>query len=312
MNKRIAIPVLVAFAAGCAETVSYEPPAPTADAGISAPEASVPERCPANVGALRVARAEDQGPTAPFRPELPLTAEEEAFNTARAPAEQLVAWESSEVRLPGGASWVFYGRYLVRPGYLNFQGLGASVARRNAPGARPTREPGALLFPTEPQFTSAAVLHEGFVHAYACRIDGFLDAACRLGRVPEARVADRGAWTFWDGGAWSEDILRARDVNRGMHGFSLTWNRHLGRWLALSGQILGDTASFRTAERLEGPWSAPVRAFTGLPAGDGHSDYNFALVPDASDPEGCTVAVRYDHPTSPTSAETRLVRVTLE
>jgi hypothetical protein len=302
---------LFALTAGCAQTVGFEGPGwGFADGGVRVDSTPL-ERCPAGVGALRVASAVDEGVTAPYRPELPLTAEEEAFNLARAPGETMVAWEASEVALPGGASWVFYGRYLVRPGYLNFQGLGAGVARRSSPGQRPVRA-ASMLFPTAPQFTFAAVLHEGQVHAYACRVEGFLDARCSLGRAPPERVDDRAAWTFWEGSGWTADVLRAVDVNRGMHGFTLTWNRHLGRWLALSGQILGDTASFRTAARLEGPWSEPVRAFTGLPAGDGHSDYNFAQVPELSSADGCTVVVRYDHPTSPTTAETRRVRVTLE
>lgn len=294
MNTRW-IPLLLALN-GCAMTVSPTPEAP--DGAV--------DLCPALTGRLAVASITDRGVIPPIPFMLPLRPDEEAFNARNAPAQTLGVWETSSAPDPAGGAWVFYTRLIVRPGYLNFEGLSAGVGRRSAGGAF-TRVNDDLFTAREDAFTAAATLHDGYVHAFGCRVVGVLDAECRVGRAPADRVSERRAWTFWDGAGWSPDIARAAVVARGMNGPTMDWNPHVGAYVAAYGAVLGNDLFLRTAPRPEGPWSAPVRVFTGLPAGDGRSDYNFALRPELSSDDGCTLAITYDHPTSPTQVETRRV-----
>ena len=298
MNTRT--PLLLLALNGCAMTVSPTPEAP--DAAV--------DRCPANTGRLAVAAITDRGVIPPIPFMLPLRADEAAFNARYAPSQTIGVWETSAAPDPSGGDWVFYTRLIVRPGYLNFEGISAGVGRR-APDGAFTRVNDALFVAPEDTFTAAATLRDGYVSAFGCRVVGVLDAECRVGRAPADRVGDRRAWTFWDGAAWSPDIARAAVVARGMNGPSMHWNPHVGAYVAAYGAVLGDGLFLRTAPRPEGPWSAPQRVFTGLPAGDGRNDYNFALRAAMSSDDGCTLAITYDHPTSPTQVETRRVDLRL-
>lgn len=295
-------PLLALALNGCAMTVSPTPEDPSPDASV--------DHCPLNTGRLSVESINDRGVIPPIPFMLPLRADEAAFNAAHAPSETLGVWEGSSAAALAGDSWVFYTRLRVRPGYLNFDGISAGVGLRAADGTF-TRVNDALFVAPEDAYTAAATTRDGYVSAFGCRVVGVLDAECRVGRAPVSRVSDRRAWTFWDGGAWSPNIARAAVVARGMNGPSMQWNPHVGAYVAAYGAVLGDDLFLRTAPRPEGPWSAPQRVFRGLPAGDGHNDYNFALRAEMSSADGCTLAITYDHPLSMTAVETRRVDLRL-
>lgn len=314
MNPRRSLRVLVVgalAAGGCAQTIG--PPAPDGGApDTPAADTPPPERCPVTTGPLRVREARDLGTTTLADPEPPLDAEERAFNRAHGPDEQYVAWSMSRVDDGRGGALVYYGRYLVRPGFLNFTALGVGVGRV-APGARDVaRAPGFVFRPPGDLFGHGAVTDGGYVYVYGCRPVAPLDAECRVARAPAADAARPERYEVWDGRAWARDLARAAVVMRGTGGQSVRWNRHLARYLSVSGEILGDRVYLRAAPRPEGPWTAPVLAFAGLPTHQQRTNFAAQERTELEPGDGCTVVVTYAHPRLGQPDETRVVEVALE
>lgn len=91
-----------------------------------------------------------------------------------------------------------------------------------------------------------------------------------LARVPRSRIAEAAAYTYWDGRGWSPDAAAAaslwpRDQSTDLvgrlaafdNGVSVAYNPYLKKYLAV-GNVGFDKIGARTADRLEGPWSAPT------------------------------------------------------
>ncbi len=97
------------------------------------------------------------------------------------------------------------------------------------------------------------------------------DTSKYLARVEPDRFADSTAYEFWDGAGWSES---AADVSalwslptvvdpveqllNFENGASVTWNPALNKYVALVNAGF-DGIGARVADRIEGPWSEPVR-----------------------------------------------------
>ncbi len=144
----------------------------------------------------------------------------------------------------GDSTVMFYGRWRLGRGFLNIrnEGVGYAVFTRDgAPMERRTewasREGERVYLPL--------VTDGDTVYLESCNVVGSFDAECRIARSTRAVVAVRG-----------------------MNGFSLSFNRHLGRWVALYGEILGNRMFLRTAPRPEGcslvvSWYSPIDEFRG-------------------------------------------------
>ena len=91
-----------------------------------------------------------------------------------------------------------------------------------------------------------------------------------LARVPRNRIADASAYTYWDGAAWSADPgaaaflwprSEATDPLERLatfdNGASIAFNPYLGKYVSV-GNVGFDKIGARVADRLEGPWSAPI------------------------------------------------------
>jgi len=77
-----------------------------------------------------------------------------------------------------------------------------------------------------------------------------------VARAPLAQALERGAWRFWAGdGRWTASWLAARSVLQAGPHFSVHWNAHLRRFLAVCSAEDCDGVELRTAPRPEGPWS---------------------------------------------------------
>jgi len=89
-------------------------------------------------------------------------------------------------------------------------------------------------------------------------------SAARLARVPAGRLTDRGAWEFLAAERrWSSKVKDATPLFDDVGGdLSVSWNRHLDRWLAVHARAHPSREVVaRAARRPEGPWSAPTVLF---------------------------------------------------
>jgi len=215
---------------------------------------------------------------------LPFTESERAYN-AEHDREELgdartrrALWPGPVVVAPdGGSALVFYWKLHAGVGAWNFRSLGGSLARWPAPDQPPVRDvvhPGApeptLLFPDGDANVGQGALVVGtWLYAYGVTTRG-LSWPCILARVPFDRALERDAWRFLGrGGRWVEDHRAAATIMQAAPQLSVHWNAHLGRYLAIYGEPLGNALLLRTAPAPEGPWSAPSRFHTGVaPVGD--------------------------------------------
>ncbi|WP_437897268.1 DUF4185 domain-containing protein [Sorangium sp. So ce124] len=207
---------------------------------------------------------------------LPFTEEELAFNLEHSdPRAEETCEEDCGARYalwPGpivvdeatGRALVFYSKVTGRLGAGAFEVdmLGSSIAvweSLDAPPARPEVRPGAadptLLFGAdEPLLTSAALVREGMLYAYACACSG-LTCPCIVARAPLAEATERDAWRFFSDERWVKGHDEAEPVMAGAPMMSVHWNEHVGRYIALYSEPVSSEISIRTAPAPEGPWS---------------------------------------------------------
>jgi hypothetical protein len=237
---------------------------------------------------------------------------ESAYNRLSGRSDDRVAlWPGSVLAQDDGSALVFFREVLVAPGVLHFRVLGAGIATV-PPGARVAVRDGNLLFRApDPAFASGAVRDGGFVFLYGCHRIDRQAFGCDVARVPATDVRDRTAYEFWDGARWSPDVRRAAVALEGPSGGpSVSWNPWLGSYLAVYSQPFSNRVLMRTAPQPQGPWSAPVVAFTGVTPSSSNADYAAFEHPELATDGGRTVVVTYFHPLGPFRGEIRLVRVT--
>lgn len=202
---------------------------------------------------------------------------------------------------------VFYGRWRLRGGFLNLGAEGVSIARYTADGAPMTRSANLLYAPGEPAYAPVAIDGDT-VYLARCEVVNDFDAACRMARVARGAVESRAAYTYWDGAGWSRDAARATEMVRGANGFTMGYNRHLARWVAVYGEVLGNRMFVRTAARPEGPWDAPVLALT-TPTPSRDNNYAMVSHPALSDPAGCSLVVSWFAPRGEAGGETHVAEL---
>ncbi|WP_437590179.1 DUF4185 domain-containing protein [Sorangium sp. So ce1000] len=199
---------------------------------------------------------------APFNPLPDVTCEEDCGVHYALWPGPIVADEKA------GRALIFYSKLQARPGFI-LDVLGSSIAvweSLDAPPVRPELRPDAadptLLFDAdEPQLTSAALVRDGMLYAYACACSG-LTCPCLVARAALADATERGAWRFFSDGRWVEGYRQAEPVMAGAPMMSVHWNEHVGRYIALYSEPMSSEVSLRTAPAPEGPWSDSAVAFT--------------------------------------------------
>jgi hypothetical protein len=250
---------------------------------------------------------------APFQL-LPYTDAELAYNRAGGPNERFALWPGSAAEGQAGSdvgAFIFFGYLKVHPGALNYEGLGAGVATLAPDSTVATRVPDLLFAPPVPGFSVGAVVADGFVHLYACDPSGTLDSDCRVARAPVAAPTTTAAWSVWDGAAWNADLTKGAPVLHGAPGdLSVSWNDHLGAFLAVHSGIFSDDVVFHTAPRPEGPWTAAKPLFTGF-AHAGTTNYAAKEHPELATDGGRGLFVTYAHPLGGFDEDVRVATPTL-
>ena len=247
---------------------------------------------------------------APFQL-LPYTDDELAYNRAGGPNERFALWPGGAIESGAGAL-VFFSYLKVHPGALNYEGLGVGVATLSPGATIASRAPALLFVPPVPGFAVGAVVADGFVHLYACDpVVGQLDSDCRVARAPADDATTSATWTVWDGATWNADLTAGLPVLHGAPGdLSVSWNAHLGAYLAVHSAIFSDEVVFHTAPRPEGPWTSAQQLFVGARQA-GTNDYAAKEHPELATDGGRGLFVTYAHPLGGFDEDVRVATPTL-
>lgn len=229
---------------------------------------------------------------------LPLTADEAAYEQAHGDPETcgdacegIALWPGPVVHDPArGRVLVFYAKLYQRPGYLNIDVVGTSLAVWNEDlvglAERPELAPGSdeptLLFrPGELELAAAAFAEDDTLYAYSCAGEGF-DHPCRLARAPLADPLRREAWEYYDGDAWSTDPGAAAILFPGAPMVTVHFNAHAQVYVATYAKPAGNDVAIRTATRPEGPWSDEAAIHRGREPVADASMYGALMHPELS------------------------------
>lgn len=185
---------------------------------------------------------------------IPLTAEERAHNLAT-PSERFVVWPTGAVAI-GGEGVVFYAKMIARLAALDLTGVEAGIAHVRK-GETKARDRLVVFKTGEPAFGIGPTVVGDQVYAWAC-----VDGGCMLGRAPVARVAERSAWVAWDGTSYNADLGKGAKLITGAPGdLSMSWNPWVRKYVVVHSEAFTDKVVIQTADKPEGPWSAPMLAF---------------------------------------------------
>jgi hypothetical protein len=117
-------------------------------------------------------------------------------------------------------------------------------------------EPTLLFRDPDLRCGQAALIGEQ-LYAFGC--EDTLYHPCRLARVELVAAFERDAWEFWTGSEWSPSSSDAVTLLEADTMFSVHYNPHVDRYLAVYGDRQAGAIVLRSAVQPEGPWSAPVR-----------------------------------------------------
>lgn len=250
---------------------------------------------------------------------IPYTAEEAAYNAAGTNGSHRWAlWPSGIVPQPDGSALIFYLHLRIPGGGQPWDGQGVGVARLRPGASVAERLPQLLFSASEPSFQTV-VIRGDTVNLLACAADH-----CKVARAPLAHVAERDAYTFWDGAQWQAEFSRATaSIPGSTNGFSIEWNAQRQEYVSVSDSFFNLDVQIRVARQIEGPWSDPTVAFQEQPQyGPGAvnpdgtpkksaPDYGVTLHPELSPDGGRTLYVTYFRPTEPFRGEIRADEVAL-
>ncbi|MFI7001378.1 DUF4185 domain-containing protein [Nocardia sp. NPDC050175] len=136
----------------------------------------------------------------------------------------------------------------------NYSGLAASGDNGETWGELPaTRRPDDG---GNSNFQMNAFLKDGgFIYEYGTPSGRNQEAF--VARVPEAQIADLGAYEYWDGGAWKRgDVNAAAPIMWGVGELSVMYNAYLGQYISLTTDPFNSVV-LRRASAPTGPWSDP-------------------------------------------------------
>lgn len=235
---------------------------------------------------------------------VPFTPAEKAYNDSTGkPDERIALWPGSVI--PDGKSngLVFYAKWKIHPGALNYEFVGTGLAQVKKGKTVATRLSGLLFNAPEPSFGKAFILGS-YVYVY-----GGVGNGIGVARVPLAQVRQRTAYRFWNGANWVTDVNQVQPILFYIPGgLSVSYNAYFKQYLAIHSGLFSQKVYMRTANAPEGPWSAPVEVFTGRTSASG---YNYAAGehPELVKNNGQTIFITYFNPQGSFKGELYLVEV---
>ena len=243
----------------------------------------------------------------------PYTSDELAYNQSHGPDDRYALWPGSAITAPDGSgAWIFYQRLKIHPGDLNYEGIDIGLARLAVGSTVAVRDSAPLFTAAIPAYVLGAVVANSDVYLYGCTpVPKQLDQTCGVIRALVADAPLPAAWQTWDGKAWNSDVTKAATVLHGAPGdLSVSFNAHLGKYLAVYSAIFSNDVMWRTAPAPEGPWSEARKLFTALSPSSGN-DYGAKEHPELSSNGGKRIVVSYAHGTGAFSGDVRLAWVDL-
>jgi hypothetical protein len=102
---------------------------------------------------------------------------------------------------------------------------------------------------------NAILKSAGFVYEYGTPPGR--NAAGFVSRVPEAKIADLGAYEYWTPQGWKRDVNAASPIVGGVGELSVMWNDYLHQFVMMTTDPFNSVV-MRTAPAPEGPWSPPA------------------------------------------------------
>jgi hypothetical protein len=241
---------------------------------------------------------------------IPYTADEIAANTADS-LNGYALWPGALVPLDDTTGVIAF-QHVKRTNGSGFATDGIGLARIHAGDAIATRDPD-LLFTTDQYVPQVAA--GGYIYAWSCGEVGTLDFRCKLARALTADVATASAYEYYDGTDWQSDpALAAYVLDRSAGGPSVSYNAFLNRYLAVNCEVVSSTVLLRTADAIEGPWSAGIEiqaGSAGILAPTQADGYNYICVEHPELASVDTIVIGYSRPTAPFMGDVRLARVTL-
>jgi hypothetical protein len=168
----------------------------------------------------------------------------------------------------------------------------------------------ALFGPDEPNWGAGALLHDGWLYAWAYeprdRGEG-----CGVARVGWGQEASREAWRFWDGQAWTRAWADVSEEMTCAPFVGVVSAPFFGGFVAFYMPPVSEEIVMRTAPAPQGPWSRPIHVGWGAPAADDAWDYALVAHPELARDDGRVQVLSYTRPSGFLAAETRLVEVHL-
>jgi hypothetical protein len=262
-------------------------------------------------GSLALTEALDAN-GAPFQA-FPYSADEAAYNKANGPTERYALWPGSAIAAPDGSgAWIFVQRLKVHPGDLNYEFVDVEVARLPNGSTIAPRDASPLFSAPLPSYSLGAVVDSGLVYLYSSDpVAGQLDTISKIVRSPVNSASNAASWQAWDGSRWNSDLTKAQPILHGPPGdLSVSYNAHLGKFLAVFSAIFSNDISYATASHPEGPWSPSQKLMTGMSPASGN-DYAGKEHPELSSNGGKQIVVSYARGTGTFTGEVRLSSITL-
>lgn len=135
--------------------------------------------------------------------------------------------------------------------------------------SRVTRDGDSVLWKAdEPHFGVAFLLPhvpDGFVYVYGS-VARDRNQFCHVARVLREKIAAPNAYEYFDGTRWNRSVAFAAPVLDGMPSeISISWNAHLGRYLAVHSALLSGEIVAKTSPTPWGPWSGPTLLWHAKP-----------------------------------------------
>lgn len=106
------------------------------------------------------------------------------------------------------------------------------------------------------------------VYVFFGAVDSGNKEATLLAKVSAANIANKSAYTYWDGSTFQADpnkMVRLWDQGPiGTHGMTIRYNSYLGKWTAIYNTGYVSEMSIRTAPAVTGPWSGEAQLINCL------------------------------------------------
>lgn len=218
------------------------------------------------------------------------------------PSERYALWPASIVAEAGGKTgMVFYQQtHITTPRWVSGP---TSVARIQAGQTVADRLPLVLFAANEPSFRKPAVVDDTVYLYSACT------SMCPVAKVSTSQMANRSAYTFWNGSTWSSDLSQAKGVLPGSAGgYSIAYSAAIKSFVQVFIPYGKHTLYMRTAPAAEGPWGSETKV---LDLDPNKTEYVPNFQPALFENNGQVLYVTYSRDLGNFHGDIRLLKVSL-